>query len=234
VTQGTPSRAAMRVLHFVYEEVERSGATILAEGVETKRHDEVARALGASLAQGWFYGKPTDDPAPSEARQAHMSIWAELGLEDVSSPFEVLGGQTIGRAPRDLVHSLADEVLRQGMHLLPPALVIVLVPDAEALTKQQLRALSQMAGRQIITGVIGAGMPPEPAPGVRGSEKHDPALDGQFAIIAVSPSTAIAVLGQRARSNQSDFFFGVIHDRPRIMTAARSLLRQLGPQPANG
>jgi EAL domain-containing protein (putative c-di-GMP-specific phosphodiesterase class I) len=234
VTQGTPSRAAMRVLHFVYEEVERSGATILAEGVETKRHDEVARALGASLAQGWFYGKPTDDPAPSEARQAHMSIWAELGLEDVSSPFEVLGGQTIGRAPRDLVHSLADEVLRQGMHLLPPALVIVLVPDAEALTKQQLRALSQMAGRQIITGVIGAGIPPEPAPGVRGSEKHDPALDGQFAIIAVSPSTAIAVLGQRARSNQSDFFFGVIHDRPRIMTAARSLLRQLGPQPANG
>lgn len=38
VTQGTPSRAAMRVLHFVYEEVERTGATILAEGVETKRH----------------------------------------------------------------------------------------------------------------------------------------------------------------------------------------------------
>ena len=234
VTQNTPSRAAMRVLHFVYEEVERTGATILAEGVETKRHAEVARALGASLAQGWFYGKPIDDPAPPEERQAHMSIWAELGLADVCSPFEVLGRQPIGRAPRDLLHSLADEVLRHGMHLLPPALVIVLVPDAKALTKRQLRALSQMARRQIITGVIGAGIPPEPAPGVRGTEKHDPALDGQFAIIAVSPSTAIGVLGQRTHSSQSDFFFGVIHDRPRITTAARCLMRQLGPPPANG
>jgi hypothetical protein len=233
VTQGTPSRAAMRVLHFVYEEVERTGATILAEGVETKRHHEVARALGASLAQGWFYGKPTEDPAPSEERQAHMSIWAELGLEDVCSPFEVLGRQSIGRAPRDLLHSLADEVLRHGMHLLPPALVIVLVPDAEVLTKQRLRALSQMARRQIITGVIGAGIPPEPAPGVRGTEKYDPALDGQFAIIAVSPSTAIGVLGRRTHSNPSEFFFGVIHDRPRITTAARCLMRQLGPPAAN-
>jgi hypothetical protein len=91
-----------------------------------------------------------------------------------------------------------------------------------------------MARRQIITGVIGVGMPPEPAPGVRGSEKHDPALDGQFAIIAVSPSTAIGVLARRTHSNQSDFFFGVIHDRPRITTAARCLMRQLGPQAANG
>ena len=67
VTRSAPSPAAMKVLHFVYEEAERTGATILAEGVETKQHHEVVRALGAPLAQGWLYGKPTDDPAPPMA-----------------------------------------------------------------------------------------------------------------------------------------------------------------------
>ena len=234
VTQSAPSREAMRVLHFAYEEAERTGATILAEGVETKRHDEVVRALGAPLAQGWLYGKPTDDPTPAGRHEALMSLGAELGLGDVRSPFEVLGGKMISRAPRDLLRSLAEEVFRHGMHLLPPALLVVLVPDPEALTKQQLRALSQMARRQVITGVIGSGMPPEPAPGVRGSQKPDPALEGQYAVIALSPSTAVAVLARRTHSTQPDFYFGVIHDRPRITTAARCLLRQLGPPPANG
>ena len=77
-------------------------------------------------------------------------------------------------------------------------------------------------------------MPPEPAPGVRGSHKHDPALDGQYAVIAVSPSTAVAVLARRSHSTQPGYYFGVIHDRPRITTAARCLLRQLGPEPAGG
>jgi EAL domain-containing protein (putative c-di-GMP-specific phosphodiesterase class I) len=234
VTQSTPSREAMKVLHFVYEEVERTGATILAEGVETKRHDEVVRYLGAPLAQGWFYGKPTDDPTPAEEHEAHMSLWAELGLEDVRSPFEVLGGQSISRAPRDLVHSIADEVFRHGLHLLSPALLLVLVPDREALTKDHLRTLSQIARRQVITGVIGADVPPEPAVGVRSSQPHDPALYGQYAVIAVSPSTAVAVLAQQTHSTQPDFYFGIIHDRPRITTAARCLLRHLGPQPATG
>jgi EAL domain-containing protein (putative c-di-GMP-specific phosphodiesterase class I) len=234
VTQSTPSREAMRVLHFVYEEVERTGATILAEGVETKRHEEVVRALGAPLAQGWLYGKPTDDPTPAEEHEAHMSILADLGPEDVRSPFEALGGQPINLAPRDILLSLADEVFRHGLHLQPPALLIMLVPDPEALSKDNLRVLRQMARRQVITGVIGEGIPPEPAPGVRGSQKHDPALDGQFAVIAVSPSTAVAVLARQAHSTQPDFYYGVIHDRPRITTAARCLLRQLGPQPAGG
>jgi EAL domain-containing protein (putative c-di-GMP-specific phosphodiesterase class I) len=233
VTQSTPSRDAMQVLHLVYEEVERTGATILAEGVETKRHDQVVRALGAPLAQGWLYGKPTDNPTPAEEDEARMTLWAELGLEEVRSPFEVLGGDSVSRAPRDLVLSLADEVFRHGLHLLAPALLLVLVPDPEALTHHQLRALSQLARDQVITGVIGAGVPAEPAPGVRGSQKHDPALDGQYAVIAVSPSTAVAVLARQTHSTQRDFFFGVIHDRARITAAARCLLRQLGPQPAS-
>jgi len=70
-----------------------------------------------SAGAGWLYGKPTDDPTPAEEHEAHMTLWAELGLEDMRSPFEVLGGQPISRAPRELLRSLTDEVLRHGLRL---------------------------------------------------------------------------------------------------------------------
>jgi len=234
VTHTSPSAKAMKILHFVYEEVERTGATILAEGVETKRHHEVVRELGAPLAQGWLYGKPTDHPTPAYEHQAHMSHLAELALEEVPTPFEVLGRRKISRASADVLLALVHEVFSHGLHLLPPALVVMLVPGPELLTPRVLSVLGRLARREIVTGVLGAGVPPEPAPGVRGSWQHDPALDGQFAVIAVSPSTAVAVLARRTAGTNSEFEFGLIHDRQRIVCAARCLLRKLGPQPATG
>jgi EAL domain-containing protein (putative c-di-GMP-specific phosphodiesterase class I) len=231
VTQTTPSSKAMKVMHFVYEEVERTGAVILAEGVETKQHHEVVRALGAQLAQGWFYGSPTDDPTPAAEHDFHRSLLADLELQEVRSPFEVLGRRPIGRAPAGLLHSLADEVFLHGLHLLPPAIVVALAPSPEMLTQADLRNLGQLARRGVIVGAIGPGVPPEPAPGVRGTSDHDPALDDQVAVIAVSPSAAVAVMARQTHVTHSEYEFCVIHDRPRIICAARCLLRKMGPSP---
>jgi len=234
VTQRTPSRKAMKVLHFVYEEVERTGATILAEGVETKQHHSVVHALGAPLAQGWLYGKPSEYPTPAEEHDFHLSLLADLALEEVRTPFEVLGRALISHASHDLLLALADEIFSHGLHLLPPALVVMLVPGPELLTSKTVRILAQLARRGIVAGVLGAGVPPEPARAVRGSWKHDHALDGQYAVIAISPSTAVAVLARQTNDTESEFEFGVIHDRERIISAARCLLRKLGPEPARG
>jgi EAL domain-containing protein (putative c-di-GMP-specific phosphodiesterase class I) len=160
VTQTSPSAKAMKILRFVYEEVERTGATILAEGVETKRHHEVVRALGAPLAQGWLYGKPTDHPTPAHEHEAHMSHLAELALEEVPTPFEVLGRRKVSRASPDVLLAFAHEVFSHGLHLLPPALVLMLVPGPELLTPRALRVLGQLACREIVTGVIGASCRP--------------------------------------------------------------------------
>ena len=186
---------------------------------------------------------PGPTPLISDVRQtgvtaheheAHMSHLAELALEEVTTPFEVLGRRKISRAPADVLVALAHEVFHHGLHLLPPALVLMLAPGPELLTAHALSVLSQLARREIITGVIGVGVPPEPAPGVRGSWEHDPALDGEYAVIAISPSTAVAVLARRTGGTDSDLEFGVIHDRQRIVCAARCLLRKLGPMPARG
>ena len=231
VTQGTPSPDAMKILGIVYEEVERTRATVLAEGVETERHHDVVRQLGAPLAQGFFYGKPTDHPTPAQEHGSYNRLGPDVTLGEVRSPFEALAGRTISRANKDLLDALFKESFTHGLRMLEPALVTVVVPDPKLLDGEMLHALSEAARRGVIAAVLGPGVPPEPAPGVRGSWEHAPDLDGEWAHIALSPTTAIAILARRAPGTESQFDFGVTHDRPRIIAAARCLLRQFGPQP---
>ncbi|WP_415973957.1 EAL domain-containing protein [Rhodococcus sp. 077-4] len=55
------SRAAVRQ---VQSYVRSSDAILLAEGIETHRHLRRARALGATLGQGWMFGRPMPLPKP--------------------------------------------------------------------------------------------------------------------------------------------------------------------------
>ena len=63
LVQENPSPAIAAIVHAVNAEAERSGALLLAEGIETLEQLEVARALGARYGQGWLFGRP--GPLPS-------------------------------------------------------------------------------------------------------------------------------------------------------------------------
>jgi len=65
IQERRPSRTTARVLNAVAAEAERSGATLLAEGVETEAHLARAHAVGATLAQGWYFGRPGELPPPA-------------------------------------------------------------------------------------------------------------------------------------------------------------------------
>jgi EAL domain-containing protein (putative c-di-GMP-specific phosphodiesterase class I) len=47
-----------RVVNAAIAHAERTGAAILAEGIETAEHLAVARSMGATLGQGWLFGRP--------------------------------------------------------------------------------------------------------------------------------------------------------------------------------
>ena len=57
LVQSSPDAEIAEVVHAVAAQAERSGATILVEGVETPEQARAGFALGASLAQGWLYGR---------------------------------------------------------------------------------------------------------------------------------------------------------------------------------
>ncbi|MEV4416092.1 EAL domain-containing protein [Catellatospora sp. NPDC049609] len=61
----TPDRWPVAdVINAVWAQVARTGAVILAEGIETPHHLTTAQAMGASLGQGWLFGHP--GPLPGQ------------------------------------------------------------------------------------------------------------------------------------------------------------------------
>ena len=73
LVQGSPDAEIAEVVHAVAAQAERTGARVLVEGVETEEHARTGDALGATLAQGWLYGRREtviDLPEPRRARRS--------------------------------------------------------------------------------------------------------------------------------------------------------------------
>src|SRR3978361_2267762 len=58
LVQERPGPAIAQIMNAVNAYAEESGALVLAEGIEDERHLRMARGLGATLGQGWFFGRP--------------------------------------------------------------------------------------------------------------------------------------------------------------------------------
>ena len=83
LVQRRPSSATAQIVHAVNDYAERSGALVLAEGIETPRQLAAAQALGAHLGQGWFLGHPDEQlvraPRPSRDDHTHAHDEDEEG-----------------------------------------------------------------------------------------------------------------------------------------------------------
>jgi len=74
-THPNTNTATIEILTAVTAEAARTGATLLAEGIETEDHAQLAVRMGARLGQGWLFGRPAPlptfpmrAPAPSRPR----------------------------------------------------------------------------------------------------------------------------------------------------------------------
>ena len=101
-------------------------------------------------------------------------------------------------------------------------MVIQLVPDRNLFGPAEQKELTRLAARGVITGALGRGVRDIPTPGVRRTNLHDPTLDGQWALLALSPSVAGALIA-RAIPDSPEFEYYITHDRRRVVAAARCL-----------
>src|SRR5204863_14985 len=74
--QDTPTEDLAEVVNAVNAEAERSNLTILSEGIETEEHVRTSLAFGATLGQGWMFGKPAPlpDPLPDPQREYDFAL----------------------------------------------------------------------------------------------------------------------------------------------------------------
>jgi EAL domain-containing protein (putative c-di-GMP-specific phosphodiesterase class I) len=92
LVQDRPGPAVAEIMNAVNAHAERTGAVVLAEGIETEEQLATARALGATLGQGWLFGRPGPGAAAGlPIGELALPGAASTGRADLS-PFACLPG----------------------------------------------------------------------------------------------------------------------------------------------
>jgi EAL domain-containing protein (putative c-di-GMP-specific phosphodiesterase class I) len=227
-----PSRHSGEVMNGVCAYAEQTGAAILAEGVEDERHLLAARSLGATLAQGWYFGRP--GPLPSTARVDHSAI--TLGLSPritASSPVALVHarrGLKVGR--KDVLLSVTRALEAQALGLGGHAVVASTFQHVRHFTPRTRARYERLGAATSLTVALGVGMPDPPAAGVRGADlAPDDELVGEWDIAVLGPHYAGALvardMGVPAPDHERCFEFVLTFDRELVTEVAASLIARL-------
>jgi DICT domain-containing protein len=220
-------------VHAVNAEAERSGAMLLAEGIETESQLAVARALGARYGQGWLFGRP----GPL-APESVSSLPATTSLPAVapSSPFDAVSGRLVPRrGSKELLLAISLHLEAQVAAQGEAAVVLSTFQDARHFTPRSARRYQRLASHAALVGALGVGLAPEPAVGVRGASLAvDDPLGGEWNVVVIAPHFAAAFvardLGDEGCADmERRFDFCLTYDRGLAVEAARALLARIAP-----
>lgn len=78
-------------------ETETTGAAILAEGIETKAHLAVAKSMGATIGQGWLWGRAAVLPPTTVPPRRPVRLLPPPAGQLTVSPYTVIAGQRPAR-----------------------------------------------------------------------------------------------------------------------------------------
>jgi EAL domain-containing protein (putative c-di-GMP-specific phosphodiesterase class I) len=234
LVQRRPNADQAAVMAAVMAHSERTGAVVLAEGVETAAHADQALALGATLGQGWRFGRPgpLTVPPPSSVpippARPHPTI--------ASTPFQLLAGRATRVGRKGLLLDLSLHVEQLGMQLHPAPVVISAFQTAARFTPATAARSAALAARCPLVVALATGLDRDAVPGVHGGA-IGPADDlaGEWTVVVVGTHHAAALialdLGDDGDDQERRFEFVVTHDRDLVLAAARSLMARVTAAP---
>jgi EAL domain-containing protein (putative c-di-GMP-specific phosphodiesterase class I) len=228
-----PSRLSGEVMNGVCAYAEQTGAAIVAEGIEHAGHILAARSLGATLAQGWHFGRP--GPLPDRLDVVRPAT--TLGITPrapAHSPVELIHSRramSVGR--KDVLLSVSRALEAQALDLGEHAVVVATFQDAAHFTPATHARYAELASRVAFIAALGIGMSDEPAPGVRGATlADDDVLRGEWDIAVLGPHFAGALvardLGDTGPDCDRRFEFVLTFDRDLVVDVAAALIGRVG------
>jgi hypothetical protein len=236
--QDTPTEDLAEVVNAVNAEAERSNLTILSEGIETEEHERTSLAFGATLGQGWLYGKPgpLPSPLPEPTRQVQL-LGRKLGARQARVSRIVGTVQSIRQGNKQILHSMSKHLETQAHSLGETAVVLAIFEDAQFFGGATKDRYEELARATSFVGVMGAGMTAEPAPGVRGAniDGNDELFD-QWGIAVISPHFAAAFVARPVRGSdrnvgdaQRQYDFALTYNREFVVETARNMMSKITP-----
>ena len=233
LVQDRPSTDQASIVSAVAAERERTGAVILAEGIETEAHAAVARTLGATLGQGWLWGRPGPLPPTSARSWRHRS--AVRRDTAGRTPFEVISaGRSTEAATKALLLPMSHHLENRALKIGEGAVILSAFQSADRFTPATARRYETLARTASLCGALGIGLSEEPVAGVRGASlTEDDPLAGEWSVLVIGPHFAGALvaqdLGDTGPDSERRFEFTMSYDRGLVIEAARTLLLRIAP-----
>ncbi|WP_432512425.1 diguanylate cyclase domain-containing protein [Kineococcus sp. SYSU DK001] len=239
LVQGRPGAAVAQIMNAVNAYAQSSGAVVLAEGIEDEAHLRTARALGAQLGQGWFFGRPAAPPPPAAATgELVLAAAAPVVDPGLTSPFAALPpGTVLRRSPKALLIEVSKQLEREARRLGETCVVASTFQEARhftVATRSRYRDLADSVG---FVAAVGEGLPESPMPGVRGATlaAGDP-VRGEWDVVVLAPHFAAALLardlGDEGADREREFEYALTYDRDVVVAAMQSLLSRVAPRVA--
>lgn len=213
---------------------EQAGAEVVAEGIETP--DDLTRALvlGATLGQGWLWGRGDARFTPPGFRPERFTA-KPIGPALNTTPYGLIGGRRrVRHAPKHLLIPLSKTLELMALQAAVPPIVLAAFEHARFFRPSTVKDFTALAAKLPFVGALGVDMPACPAPGVRGASLSalDPlATEWTVAVLGAHTCGALIArdLGDAGADRDREFEFVVSYDRALVTAAAHSLVGRLTP-----
>lgn len=228
-----------KVAHVLAAHIERSHATIIAEGVDTERLRVIAVTMGATYGIGALYPAVED---PAELLQENVTALPEAPVwstppTDLSTPFAITSEkQVTRRGSKRLLIEMSKSLEAQAASAGAAVILLGTFQKAKYFTPaaaERWRAVADMVG---LAGVYGVGLNNV----LDGNVQHAPLdpddpLVEEWNVVVLGPHFA-AILSARDRHDngpdlERTFDFVQSYDRLTVTQTARSILSRFGNAP---
>jgi EAL domain-containing protein (putative c-di-GMP-specific phosphodiesterase class I) len=231
LVHNQPGRKAGYVAGAIRAYVERTGAVVLGECIENEDHVDHALAFGATLGQGWLFGRP----GPVPALEAPSNPLRDLSMPEsgaLGTPFEIVraAGLPIRAASRVVIASIARGIEAEARADNSRPVVLAAVQHASGLMPDAARRLGELAHHSAFVAAFGVGMPEAPASRVVGVAiaAEDP-LAGEWAVAVVGPRHATALVARdfgRESGDAARYEYAVTESTAVTHAVAETLMRR--------
>ena len=236
LVQQQPKARQAQTISAVTAHHERTATPILAEGIEDDDHLEHALALGASLGQGYLYGRP----GPIDAIPKLLDGWkppaARAQRSEVSVPFDFAEESSITRrvGRKQILTALSAHIESQALNTADPPMLLTALQHNHYVTPELCDRYAELAEKCPLVAVFGEGLPTSLGDGVRGVplSPRDP-LCAEWTVVALGPQLAVALIARERPDDHPTseldrrFEFVFTHDRGLVIDAAHSLLERM-------
>ncbi|WP_162232083.1 EAL domain-containing protein [Mycolicibacterium chubuense] len=225
----------VRTLAAVLAHRRRTGATILVEGIETTAQLDRARALGATLGQGYRFGRPTPTPHWSE----NTVPWSPERVDHPppvgsNTPFDIVVAHADVRTERkDTLVALSRYIESQAVAAANPPIVLATLQRVEHFTEATRARYRRIGAASPLVALFGERLPADLGPNLRSValDPHDP-LTAEWIVLVLGPDTSTALIAREEhggpRADGDRYFAAALtNDRLLVTLAARSLLSRV-------